>query len=86
MGDNDPLRQGKNTYFNGGLQAVGFIASPLLSTAGQNYYGLIHVSDWFPTFLNQAGGNETETGLELDGFDFWESLKYVYQTKCFLFN
>ena len=33
---------------------------------------MIHVSDWFPTLVNIAGGSIE--GLDLDGFDIWSSI------------
>ena len=72
-GNNYPLRGGKGGFYDGGIRAAGFIASPFLDTTGQNYTGLIHVTDWFPTLVNQAGGDGSD--LELDGFDVWDSLR-----------
>ena len=72
-GNNDPLRGGKGNFYDGGIRAAGFIASPFLDTKGQNYTGLMHVTNWFPTLVNQAGGDDSD--LELDGFDVWDSLR-----------
>ena len=38
------------------------------------YTGLLHVSDMMSTLLNLAGGDVSD--LELDGFDFWESIRF----------
>ena len=35
----------------------------------------MHVTDWFPTLVNQAGGDVSD--LELDGFDVWDSVRSV---------
>ena len=71
--DNTPLRDSKGSYFNGGIKAAAFVASPLLSQSGVEYTGLLHVSDMMPTLVNLAGGDVSD--LELDGFDFWESIR-----------
>ncbi len=74
-GSNDPLRGNKGDYFEGGIRMVGFVNSPLLRTTGVEYNGLVHVSDWFPSLLNLAGGDVAD--LALDGFDVWESMRRV---------
>ena len=59
-------------YTIGGTKVDAYIYSPLLptNTAGSKYYGLFHVSDWFPTILGFAGINFMATpGYELDGVD-----------------
>ena len=45
----------------------------------------MHVTDWFPTIINLAGGSITELD-DLDGVDQWESLKYVYISKTVTYN
>ncbi|KAH3795498.1 arylsulfatase B-like [Dreissena polymorpha] len=74
-GNNFPLRGSKGSMWEGGMHAVGFIHSKLLSdnVIGSVSTGLIHVTDWFPTLVKLAGGNLQGT-KPLDGFDQWSSI------------
>ncbi|XP_072018406.1 arylsulfatase I-like [Amphiura filiformis] len=76
FGNNWPMRGGKGTLFEGGIHAVGFINSPLLPAAAKSTTNnaLIHVSDWFPTFVNLARGNLNGLAGPLDGFDMWTAI------------
>ena len=52
-----PLRGRKDTLYEGGVRVVGLVAAPGLGLArGTLYPGLVHVTDWFSTFLSLAGG------------------------------
>lgn len=63
-GNNQPLRGGKNTGFEGGVRAVGFVAdlSPDARhlPRGRVFSGLAHIADWMPTLLGIAD-NATAT-------------------------
>ena len=60
--------------WEGGFKAVGFVHSPLLPIGTpQVSTALIHVSDWFPTLLNLAGGNVSAVP-GLDGFDVFDAI------------
>ena len=78
-GSNWPLKGTKSTLWEGGIRAAGFVHSPLFGFREKGYISreLMHVTDWFPTIINLAGGTVTESD-NLDGIDQWESLKYVY--------
>ena len=70
-GNNWPLRGWKGSLFEGGIRAVGFASGPVLPLGGQVRRQLMHVTDWYPTMVNRAGGS-TE-GLNLDGYDMWDA-------------
>jgi arylsulfatase A-like enzyme len=67
-GRNGPLRGAKGALFEGGIKVDSFIYSPLLSSSGTTFSGLMHISDWFPTILALAQITyRPSSGYELDG-------------------
>eukprot|EP00041_Stephanoeca_diplocostata_P016588 m.327599 g.327599 ORF g.327599 m.327599 type:complete len:546 (-) comp20416_c0_seq2:286-1923(-) len=72
-GFNYPLRGQKATLWEGGVRVNGFIHSPLLTTTGFTYNGLVHISDWYPTLM-ALGGGSPETLRYLDGFNVWHAV------------
>ncbi|XP_053391739.1 arylsulfatase J-like [Mercenaria mercenaria] len=78
---NWPLKGEKGCLYEGGIRAVGFVNCPLLGeqAAGSVSNELMHVTDWFPTLLNLAGGNVSGTN-PLDGYDQWKTIKYGLQS------
>lgn len=56
---NWPLRGVKNTLWEGGVRAAGFIWSPMIEESRRVSNQTIHISDWLPTLLDAAGYNTT---------------------------
>ena len=55
-----------------GVKEVGFVTGPVIKTRGVVNHQLMHVSDWFPTLINMAGGSLN--GTKPDGYDMWQSI------------
>nr|KAG5696970.1 hypothetical protein BaRGS_008432 [Batillaria attramentaria] len=69
---NWPLRGSKTTIWEGGTRAVAFMHAPnLLQKSGYTYDELIHVVDWYPTFVEAAGGSSLSN---IDGVSQWHNL------------
>ena len=59
----------KTTPMEGGTKVPAFVHSPLLPTS-DDFPGLVHITDWYPTFMRLGGeSKEMVDGLELDGVD-----------------
>ena len=80
---NLPLKGSKAQFDEGGIRVVGFVNSPLLSpdVRGTEYRGLLGGADWFPTMVEGIAGGGSVEGLELDGVNAWDSIRYVVVLK-----
>lgn len=72
-GDNTPLRDFKGTIFEGGVRAAAFATWPGRIPAGQRIRQPMHMVDWYPTLIKQAGGS-LDQKLPIDGLDVWPML------------
>ena len=77
-GLNEPLRSGKHTSFEGGVRvpafAVDLSGGKYLGQGGREFKGMVHISDWLPTFLSLAHSTHLYEDMELDGVDQSEAL------------
>jgi arylsulfatase A-like enzyme len=71
--DNSPLRAGKGTIYEGGVRVCAFAHWPGQIEAGTRVTEPIHMVDWFPTLVKQAGGS-LQQKLPLDGLDVWSTI------------
>ena len=67
-GLNTPYRGHKTQLWEGGIRGIGFVVAPGRLSPGR-YGGLMHVTDWLPTFVSAAGGSVTSLGPRFDGID-----------------
>ncbi|XP_071529471.1 arylsulfatase B-like isoform X2 [Panulirus ornatus] len=70
-GNNWPLRGNKSTIWEGGTRGAAFVHSPLLPNPGTVSHQLLHVTDWYQTFMGLAGGVAPS---DIDGVDQWAAI------------
>ena len=91
-GLNQPLRSGKHTSFEGGVRVPAFAVdlsadNKYLGRPGRKYDGLVHISDWMPTFLGLSNKTTLVKNENLDGMDLSQALRkgkkvVVYQLQA----
>jgi arylsulfatase A-like enzyme len=67
---NEPLRDHKNTVYQGGVRVVAFANWPGKIKPGTVIDEPMHIVDMYPTILGLAGGSVTQE-LPIDGMDVW---------------
>ena len=70
---NYPLRDKKETLYEGGVRGVGWVHSPLLCRKGVTSERMMFITDWFATFLSIAQ-LEYLLPKNLDSFNMWSSI------------
>ncbi len=71
--DNSPLRDGKDSIYEGGIRVCAFATWPGKIPSGIRIGEPLHVIDWYPTLLKLAGVS-AEQELPVDGHDIWPVL------------
>ncbi|MCA9083412.1 MAG: arylsulfatase [Planctomycetaceae bacterium] len=72
-GTNGPLRGFKGSIWEGGVRGCAFAHWPGKIAAGQRISEPVHIIDWYPTLIKQAGGSLDQV-LPIDGRDIWPVL------------
>ena len=79
VGCSYPFAGSLSTHARGGVSSRAIINSPLIpeSRRGTVYEGLAHVTDWLPTLMGLATGDQwtgSFAGADLDGVDLWNAI------------
>eukprot|EP01084_Bolivina_argentea_P151768 264872_1 len=79
--NNFPLRGGKDTVWEGGIRTTAFVSGGWNGLPnerrGQIEYGMIHITDWYSTFIEMFNGNSfDETAAQynlppIDSLNMW---------------
>ncbi len=69
--NNLPLKGGKGTYYQGGIQIPYIVSYPRGLPHGKTSDATVSSLDIFPTILEAAGINAADKGLELDGISLF---------------
>lgn len=70
---NGPFRAGKGTLYEGGVRVAAFATWEGQIPSGTTVNEPLHMVDWFPTLLRQAGAS-SQRELPIDGRDIWPCL------------
>lgn len=74
-GSAGPLREGKQTTFEGGMRVPAVMYWPAVIKPGRTYEGIATVFDFLPTALSIAGSPDYKSPRPLDGEDLTPVLK-----------
>eukprot|EP00009_Paramoeba_aestuarina_P009008 CAMPEP_0201510730 /NCGR_PEP_ID=MMETSP0161_2-20130828/3299_1 /ASSEMBLY_ACC=CAM_ASM_000251 /TAXON_ID=180227 /ORGANISM="Neoparamoeba aestuarina, Strain SoJaBio B1-5/56/2" /LENGTH=579 /DNA_ID=CAMNT_0047905949 /DNA_START=64 /DNA_END=1806 /DNA_ORIENTATION=+ len=73
--NNSPWRGSKASLYEGGVKTVAVAAWPGVIEAGSTSTDIVHMVDWFPTFVNLAGGTPNNEDHPWDGADVIPTLQ-----------
>ncbi|CAH1131825.1 unnamed protein product [Ceutorhynchus assimilis] len=73
-GSNYPLKGLKFTLLEGGVRGSAVLFSPLLEKKGYINNHLMHITDFYTTFLNVAGVELDKCSSSTDGINQWKSI------------
>ncbi|XP_077982002.1 arylsulfatase B-like [Glandiceps talaboti] len=77
-GSSYPLRGAKGTLFEAGSRVVTFASGgTMLKKTGYRNNRLIHMTDWYPTFVTLAGGNPDSN---MDGMNVWNAISEGFRS------
>lgn len=85
-GSNFPLRGSKGSLYEGACRVPAFVYSPLLGhsmgSKGRTFNSLFHVTDWLPTLIAGALGEEDLVkDMNLDGVNQWDWMQAQESTE-----
>eukprot|EP00911_Craspedida_sp_UC1_P000846 UC1_evm9s642 len=66
MSNNYPLRGGKNTIWEGGTRVSACVAGAGIENGGRVSYEKMHASDWLPTLVSMAAGEDWKKHIPAD--------------------
>ena len=70
-----PWKGGKETFYERGVRAVGWVHSPHLEKTNTEISQRIFISDWFATLLTVAG-LESQVPSHVDSYNVWPTLSW----------
>ncbi len=78
-GSNWPLRGAKSSLWEGGVRGAAFINGGALESyrRGAVSNEMMHITDWYPTFVSMAGLDSPINAKSLDGFDQTEMISQL---------
>ena len=85
---NYPLRQGKTWVYEGGLKIPLIVYAPGITTAGATTEAFVHGADFFASFVDMAGGNNSQTTVQIRSASYSAPVNPMpaHETSCITFS